>query len=44
MYQHAYILAHDVGTTGSKTCLYRIGESIEPVAARLAEYPLIMTG
>jgi xylulokinase len=43
-YQHAYILAHDVGTTGSKTCLYRIGESIEPVAARLAEYPLTMTG
>jgi len=44
MHKHSYILAHDVGTTGSKTCLYRIGESIEPVAAQLAEYPLTMTG
>ena len=36
-------MAHDVGTTGSKTCLYRIGSRIEQVGACLAEYPLTMT-
>ena len=38
-----YILAHDVGTTGSKTCLYRVSHSLEQVAAAMAEYPLLMT-
>ena len=32
--QPACILAHDVGTTGSKTCLYRIGDRIEQAYAR----------
>jgi len=41
--QPALILAYDVGTTGSKTCLYRIGASIEMVASSIAEYPLYMT-
>jgi xylulokinase len=35
-----YILAHDVGTTGNKSCLYRINNSIELVDSFLAEYPL----
>ncbi|MBI9085528.1 MAG: FGGY-family carbohydrate kinase [Desulfobacterales bacterium] len=38
-----FVLAHDVGTTGSKTCLYRIADTIEPVDAAIEEYPLIMT-
>lgn len=38
-----YVLAHDVGTTGSKTCLYRISDTVAPVAAAVEEYPLIMT-
>jgi len=38
-----YIMAHDVGTTGSKTCLYRIDARLEQVDACLAEYPLSMT-
>ena len=38
-----YIMAHDVGTTGSKTCLYRIGSRIEQMGACLKEYPLTMT-
>ncbi|MBP7584692.1 MAG: FGGY-family carbohydrate kinase [Spirochaetes bacterium] len=35
-----YILAHDVGTTGNKSCLYRLGDRIELVDSHLAEYPL----
>ena len=38
-----YVLAHDVGTTGSKTCLYRIADTLEPVDAAMEEYPLYMT-
>lgn len=34
------ILVHDVGTTSSKSCLYRIGERLEIVATALEEYPL----
>ena len=35
-----YILAHDVGTTGNKSCLYRITDSIELVDSFLVEYPV----
>lgn len=38
-----YVLAHDVGTTGSKTCLYRIDDELTQVAAAIGEYPLYMT-
>ncbi len=38
-----YILTHDIGTTGNKTCLYRVGESLEKVFSCLEEYPLFMT-
>lgn len=38
-----YVLAHDIGTTGDKTCLYRIGERLELVNSCMEEYPLFMT-
>jgi len=38
-----YILAHDIGTTGDKTCLYKIGNKLELINSRLEEYPLFMT-
>ncbi len=40
MFTEAYILAHDIGTTGNKSCLYRLGERIELVDSALVEYPL----
>lgn len=43
MTRSTYILAHDVGTTGSKSCLYRIGDTIQQVAAGLVQYPLYTT-
>ncbi len=39
-----FILAYDLGTTGNKSCLYRITERIELVDSYLAEYPLYTTG
>ena len=35
-----YILAHDVGTTGTKSCLYRLRDTLELVDACLMEYPI----
>lgn len=35
-----FILVHDIGTTRSKTCLYRLAESLELVASAGEEYPL----
>ena len=35
-----YILAHDVGTTGSKSCLYRMRDTVELVDACVMEYPI----
>lgn len=37
------VLTYDVGTTGSKTCLYRIGERLEIVDSQIGEYPLHVT-
>ena len=37
------VLTFDVGTTGCKACLYRIGEALEQVDSCLEEYPLYMT-
>ena len=34
------ILVHDIGTTSSKSCLYRLGEHLEILATALQEYPL----
>ncbi len=38
-----YILTHDIGTTGSKSCIYRIDEKIEMVDSFLVEYNLYYT-
>ncbi|MBN1122619.1 MAG: FGGY-family carbohydrate kinase [Anaerolineae bacterium] len=35
-----FILVHDVGTTGNKSCLYRMGDRLELVDSALEEYPL----
>jgi len=35
-----YILTHDIGTTGNKSCIYRVSDSIELVDQYLVEYPL----
>ena len=35
-----YILAYDIGTTGVKTCVFRIGETIELLAGASGGYPL----
>ncbi len=35
-----YIMAYDIGTTGSKACLYRVNDEIELVDSHLEEYPL----
>jgi xylulokinase len=37
-----YILTHDVGTTGNKTCLYKVDEKIHLIDSQLVEYPLYM--
>ncbi len=36
----AYILAYDIGTTGVKTCLFKVEKTIELIANASAEYPL----
>jgi xylulokinase len=38
--QGTLILVHDVGTTSSKSCLYRLGVQLELVAKSIQEYPL----
>jgi xylulokinase len=40
MSETAYIIAHDVGTTGNKSCMYRITDRIELVDSYLVEYPI----
>jgi len=35
-----YMFSYDIGTTGNKTCLYRIGPKLELVDSCVAEYPL----
>ena len=35
-----YVLSYDIGTTGNKTCLYRIASQLELIDSCLAEYPL----
>ena len=35
-----YVISYDVGTTGNKTCLYRITPKVELVDSCVAEYPL----
>jgi len=35
-----HVLSYDIGTTGNKTCLYKVADKIELVDSCLAEYPL----
>jgi xylulokinase len=35
-----YVLSYDIGTTGNKTCLYKITSKLELVDSCVAEYPL----
>lgn len=37
-----YILTHDVGTTGNKTCVYKVDDKIKLIDSYLVEYPLYM--
>lgn len=43
MEQVTHVLTYDVGTTGCKTCIYRIGEALTKVDSVVAEYPLYIT-
>ena len=38
-----YIMAYDIGTTGAKTCLFRLGKTLEMVDAQVLGYPLLTT-
>ncbi len=38
-----FILTYDVGTTGNKTCLYKIGKTLELINSSIGEYPLYIT-
>jgi len=42
MAKPTYVLVHDAGTTGCKSCLYRLDGSLTLVESALAEYPLHM--
>lgn len=35
-----YVIAYDIGTTGIKTCLFEIGETIRLLASEMEGYPL----
>jgi len=36
----SYVIAYDIGTTGIKTCIFKISNSIELIAGESASYPL----
>ena len=36
----AYLIAYDVGTTGVKTCLFEVKETIKLIAGKSKSYPL----
>jgi xylulokinase len=38
-----FVLTYDLGTTGCKTCLYRIEQRLDLIGSALAEYPLMIT-
>ncbi len=38
-----YLLAYDVGTTGVKTCLFSVGDTLTLVASALCGYPLYIS-
>ena len=40
MKEPLYVIAYDIGTTGIKTCLFEIGETIRLLASEMEGYPL----
>jgi xylulokinase len=36
-----YVIAHDLGTTGNKTCIFALDQSLLLIDSHVAEYPLI---
>jgi len=38
-----HLLTYDIGTTGAKTCLFRLGKNLELVDSQVVGYPLITT-
>lgn len=42
-HQGVYVLAYDIGTTGNKTCLYEVSDTIELVASAMEGYGLTFT-
>ena len=40
MIDKTYILSFDIGTTGNKTCLFEVGDSLTLIASALSEYRL----
>lgn len=43
MPEQTIVMAFDIGTTGAKTCLYRIGREMTLLDSDLVDYPLIRT-
>jgi len=40
MSEPTYVIAYDIGTTGNKTCLFRVSDKIRLVASTMGEYSL----
>ncbi len=38
-----YIMAYDIGTTGAKTCLFRLDSTLEMIDSEVLGYPLLTT-
>ena len=38
-----HLLTYDIGTTGAKACLFRLGKTLELMDAEVVGYPLITT-
>ena len=38
-----HLLTYDIGTTGAKTCLFRLGKTLELMETEVVGYPLITT-
>ena len=43
MKESIHLLTYDVGTTGAKTCLFRLGKTLESLDSQVVGYPLITT-
>lgn len=43
MSRESFVISYDIGTTGNKTCLYRLGEPLELAGSCQARYPLHVT-